>query len=157
MPLLSSLASALNCEPDVKQVFLFASRLNDEKDQDVISSVANVLNTEYQEDSCGAIARGVNDAIQRAMDDGSLVNASEEPAPEEPAPEEPAEFDVQHILNALSSVLNCYAEANTILAAVTTFYGRHPDIRTMEAVADMLSCDCNPNDILIKLHKIFQI
>jgi len=173
MSLLSSLASALNCKPIVQHVVDFASNLNDENDQEVISAVAVVLNTEYQAKSCAANAQEVNDAIQRAIDDGSLVDASEEPAPEEsaPAPEEsapaagdvapeesaPAEIDVQQILNDLSAILHCDAEANTILNHVTKFYGRHPNIQMMDAVAKLLGCDCNPNAILVALHELFQI
>jgi len=166
MSLLSSLASALNCEPIVQQVVDFASNLNDENDQDVINSVAVVLNTEYQAKSCAANTEAVNSAIQRAIDDGSLVDASEEPAPEEPAPaagavapEEsaPVEIDVQQILNDLSAILHCDAEANTILAEVTKFYGRRANIRMMEAVAKLLGCDCNPNAMLVTLHELFQI
>ena len=164
MSLLSSLASALNCKPIVQHVVDFASNLNDENDQEVISAVAGVLNTEYQAKSCESNAQEVNDAIQRAMDDGSLVDASDEPAPEESAPEEPApeesapaEIDVQQILNDLSAILHCDAEANTILNHVTKFYGRHPNIQMMDAVATLLGCDCNPNAMLVTLHSIFQI
>jgi len=193
MSLLSSLASALNCEPIVRAVVDFASNLNDENDQDVIKSVAGVLNTEYQARSCAANAQEVNDAIQRAIDDGSLVDekpapeehvdaptpeepvdapASEEPTPtpeepvdapasEEPTPtpEEPApaDIDVQQILNDLSAILHCDAEANAILAAVAKFYGRRANIRMMEAVAKLLGCDCNPNAMLVTLHELFQI